>query len=246
MQADFLKGLETGQPAQPDFRSGLRTQKVCDAVHGKDGVAAFTADKLHHWNWIPYLMGMGGRVFKDPPGNLTPVLNTPEAAKSAEWYANFLVKYGPSGLLSYTDDQAMRSQIAGRANIRTQAITWLLPLLLLRAFIPSGFMASWSADGLQLTMCSGTGPMPAQKRLPAVDASLHQDGSNADGHPGHSRAEGTMMCAFAAAGACAAMPSFDASTAFVATVSRVSDSLRTNDLPTADVLIDRIRGPPLA
>ncbi len=30
--ADFLKGLETGQPAQPDLRSGLRTQKVCDAV----------------------------------------------------------------------------------------------------------------------------------------------------------------------------------------------------------------------
>ena len=30
--ADFLTGLETGKPAQPDFRSGLRTQKVCDAV----------------------------------------------------------------------------------------------------------------------------------------------------------------------------------------------------------------------
>jgi len=30
--ADFLKGLETGEPVQPDFRSGLRTQKVCDAV----------------------------------------------------------------------------------------------------------------------------------------------------------------------------------------------------------------------
>ena len=30
--ADFLKGLETGQHTQPDFRSGLRTQKVCDAV----------------------------------------------------------------------------------------------------------------------------------------------------------------------------------------------------------------------
>ena len=102
--------------------------KVCEAVHDKDGVAAFTADKLHHWNWIPYLMGMGGKVFKDPPGNLTPVLNTPEAARSAQWYADLLVKYGPSGVLSYTDDQSMRSQIAGRANIRTQAITWLLPL----------------------------------------------------------------------------------------------------------------------
>lgn len=30
--ADFLSGLEGGTPAQPDFRSGLRTQKVCDAV----------------------------------------------------------------------------------------------------------------------------------------------------------------------------------------------------------------------
>ena len=30
--ADFLTGLDTGLPAQPDFRSGLRTQRVCDAV----------------------------------------------------------------------------------------------------------------------------------------------------------------------------------------------------------------------
>ena len=30
--ADFLKGLETGMPAQPDFRDALETQKVCEAV----------------------------------------------------------------------------------------------------------------------------------------------------------------------------------------------------------------------
>jgi predicted dehydrogenase len=30
--ADFLQGLQSGKPAQPDFRSGLRTQRVCDAV----------------------------------------------------------------------------------------------------------------------------------------------------------------------------------------------------------------------
>ncbi|HEY1600733.1 MAG TPA: Gfo/Idh/MocA family oxidoreductase [Pirellulales bacterium] len=30
--ADFLTGLDTGKPVQPDFRAGLRTQKVCDAV----------------------------------------------------------------------------------------------------------------------------------------------------------------------------------------------------------------------
>ena len=102
--------------------------KVCDAVNGKDGVSAFVADKLHHWNWIPYLMGMGGGVFKAPPENLTPILNTPQAADSAAWYANLLMKYGPDGQLSYSDDQAMRAQMSGRANIRTQSITWGVPL----------------------------------------------------------------------------------------------------------------------
>jgi predicted dehydrogenase len=30
--ADFLESLETGKPVQPDFRTALHTQKVCDAV----------------------------------------------------------------------------------------------------------------------------------------------------------------------------------------------------------------------
>ncbi|REK15528.1 MAG: gfo/Idh/MocA family oxidoreductase [Planctomycetota bacterium] len=30
--ADFLESLETKKPVQPDFKSGLRTQKVCEAV----------------------------------------------------------------------------------------------------------------------------------------------------------------------------------------------------------------------
>jgi multiple sugar transport system substrate-binding protein len=91
-------------------------------------VAAFVADKLHHWNWIPYLMGYGGGVFRDPPGDLMPILDTAEAAEAAEYYANLLTTYGPSGVLSFTDDQAMRAQLSGRANIRTQAIGWMTPL----------------------------------------------------------------------------------------------------------------------
>jgi predicted dehydrogenase len=30
--ADFLKGVESGTPAQPTFRDALQTQRVCDAV----------------------------------------------------------------------------------------------------------------------------------------------------------------------------------------------------------------------
>jgi predicted dehydrogenase len=30
--ADFVQGIETGRPTQPDFRNGLQTQYVCDAI----------------------------------------------------------------------------------------------------------------------------------------------------------------------------------------------------------------------
>ena len=30
--ADFLAGVESGNPTQPDFRNALQTQRVCDAV----------------------------------------------------------------------------------------------------------------------------------------------------------------------------------------------------------------------
>ncbi len=122
-RADLLEQKGLGLPTTFD-----ELMNVCEMTKGMERVAPFTADKLHHWNWIPYLMGMGGQVFKDPPGNLTPTWNTPEAAEAAEFYGRLLSEYGPSGVLSFTDDQAMQSQKTGRANIRTQAITWMVPL----------------------------------------------------------------------------------------------------------------------
>ena len=148
--------------------------KVCDAVHNKENVAAFTADKLHHWNWIPYLMGSGGAVFKDPPDNLTPTLNTPRPPQSGEWYANLLVKYGPDGILSYSDDQSMRSQMSGRANMRTQAITWMVPL------------AKHDESVVKKTVRYGLMPAGPKGNFP---------GSNSHGarHPGRLQEEGSGL-----------------------------------------------------
>lgn len=30
--ADFVKGIETGEPAAPTFRDAMETQQICDAV----------------------------------------------------------------------------------------------------------------------------------------------------------------------------------------------------------------------
>ena len=103
--------------------------QVCQAVNNKEGVAAFVADRLHHWNWIPYLMGFGGNVFRDPPDDLLPTFDTAEAANAAEYYARLITEMSPPGVMSFSDDQAMRAQMSGRANIRTQAITWITPLV---------------------------------------------------------------------------------------------------------------------
>ncbi len=102
--------------------------KVMDAVEGKEGVKAFVNDNLHHWHLIPYLMGLGGGVFKDPPNNLTPTLDTPEAIKAADFYSNLLRNYSPDGVLSYTEDQALTAMLQGRANYRTHALSQLTPL----------------------------------------------------------------------------------------------------------------------
>jgi predicted dehydrogenase len=46
--ADFVAGIESGKPAQPDFKSALQTQKVCEAVikSGKSGRWESTGVKL--------------------------------------------------------------------------------------------------------------------------------------------------------------------------------------------------------
>lgn len=123
-RGDLLDRAGLGMPKTMD-----EMLRACEAIHGRDGTAAYVADKLHHWNWIPYLMGLGGGVFRDPPGNLTPTLDTPAAVGAAQWYAELLSKFGPPGGLSFTDDQAMRAQLSGRALFRSNALTWMTPLV---------------------------------------------------------------------------------------------------------------------
>jgi len=101
---------------------------MCAAINKKEECYAYVNDNLHHWHWIPFLHGFGGDVFKAPPGNLTPTIDTPEAIESAQYYADLLMKYSPEGILSYTMDQARVAQMTGRANYRNQAIAWLVPL----------------------------------------------------------------------------------------------------------------------
>jgi len=98
----------------------------------------------------------------------------------------------------------------------TLVLMWLLPLLLARALIPSGFMLGAGTDGFGLIFCSGTMSMPmseagARHQHPAghVDHSMHMahaaHASSMDdaGHDGTHGENESAACPFAI-GACAA------------------------------------------
>ncbi len=101
---------------------------VLKVVHDKEGVKGFVVDNHFGWSWIPYLQGFGGNVFRNPPDDLMPVLNTPEAIEAAEYFANLLRTYGPDGVLSYGYDQGLNALLQGRVNYSTNNQPWLVQL----------------------------------------------------------------------------------------------------------------------
>lgn len=47
-------------------------------------MAAYVTDSHYGWTFIPYLQAFGGNVFRNPPDDLFPTLDTPEAIAAAD------------------------------------------------------------------------------------------------------------------------------------------------------------------
>ena len=65
--------------------------ETCLRTHQPGVATAFVNDALHHWEWPPYLMAEGGRVLRNPPADVLPMLDTPIAAKAAQNLCRFAV-----------------------------------------------------------------------------------------------------------------------------------------------------------
>ena len=105
-------------------------QEVCAAINGTDGVTGLVSFQLHHWCLPPYIQGFGGNIFRNPPTDIMPALNSPEAIQAIEFYANLLKNYAPKGVLTYTEDQARQALLTGRSNIFIHSSAWITPILL--------------------------------------------------------------------------------------------------------------------
>ena len=104
-------------------------QQVTSEINGTDGVNGIVSFQLHHWCLPPYIQGFGGNIFRNPPSDIMPALNTPETIQGVEYYAG-LLKSAPRGVLTYTEDQARQSLLTGRSNIFIHSSAWVTPILL--------------------------------------------------------------------------------------------------------------------
>src|ERR1700759_1342160 len=105
-------------------------QQVCAELNGTDGVNGIVSFQLHNWNLPPYIQGCGGNVFRNPPDDIMPALNSPQAIQATDYYANLLKTCAPRGVLTYTEDQARQSLLTGRSNIFIHSSAWVTPILL--------------------------------------------------------------------------------------------------------------------
>ena len=121
---DLLKKAGVGVPTTFE-----ELMNAVEAVHGMEDTAGYVAFNLHHWNLPPYVHGFGGDLFKDPPNNITPTLDSPETVQGADFYARLLREFGPQGALGFTEDQAKQTMLDGRAVFNVHASSWVTPIL---------------------------------------------------------------------------------------------------------------------
>jgi multiple sugar transport system substrate-binding protein len=137
----------------PDTFDGVA--EAMKAVHMRGGVPAFPRENHYGRGFIPWLRGFGANVFRDPPEDLTPVLDTPEAITAADFFARLRRDYGPDGVISYTDDQVVATLKAGRANYSPNGQIFLVQM---------GSKDSKVANTCNFSMC----PAGPKGRFPGV------------------------------------------------------------------------------
>ena len=117
---DLFQSIGMGMPDTfDDMENALKALKL------KDSMPGYITDNLYGWTFLPFMQGFGGNVFRDPPDDLMPTLDTPEVAAAAEFFTRLMVGFGPQGHANYNYDQVVQALKAGRVNYSTLNLVWL-------------------------------------------------------------------------------------------------------------------------
>ncbi len=76
-----------------------------------------------------WMQGYGGNIFKDPPTNVTPTLNTPEALESITNFTDLIMKYSIGGGQITNEGDCQNALSQGKAGIWIDALGIFGPVL---------------------------------------------------------------------------------------------------------------------
>jgi multiple sugar transport system substrate-binding protein len=89
-------------------------QEAAAKIHTRQTAGFVTEDNLH-WIFPNWLLSYGGNFFANPPTDLTPTFDTPEALKAAEMFTTMLAKYSPPGGIKLDPSVAQAIMHQGKA-----------------------------------------------------------------------------------------------------------------------------------
>ena len=75
-----------------------------------------------HFPYPIWLQGFGGNVFRDPPNDLTPTLNTPEAIEATTRFVDIITKYSIAGSQIYATPDCQNAMAQGLAGLWVDAL----------------------------------------------------------------------------------------------------------------------------
>ena len=89
-------------------------QEAAAKIHTRQTAGFVTQDNLH-WIFPNWLLSYGGSFFANPPSDLTPTFDTPEALRAAEIFTTMLSKYSPPGGIKLDTSVAQAIMQQGKA-----------------------------------------------------------------------------------------------------------------------------------
>ena len=103
-------------------------EPMAKAIQKQGGIPAMISENHYGWSFVPWLQGMGANVFRAPPDDLMPTLDSPEAIAAADLFGHLLRDYGPDGAVSMTYEQVLAMLKAGRVNYSPNNQTFLVQM----------------------------------------------------------------------------------------------------------------------
>jgi multiple sugar transport system substrate-binding protein len=119
---DILRANGLGMP--DDFAAFERAMAT---IHMKDDLPAYICENNFGWPVVSFIHGFGGNVFRNPPDDLFPTLDTPETIEGLDFIGRIIRQYGPPQAVGYNPEQTMQAFRNGRVQHQHNNHSFLVP-----------------------------------------------------------------------------------------------------------------------